>query len=147
VRDVAPGPPADHADRAGVDHPAPVDPHRVEHPAVVRDQQQGPGVALERRLELLDGRQVEVVARLVQHEQVDAPGLQQRQGGAGALTRAQRRRRSQHVRRAQAELGEQRADLGVRPVRHLGAERLDQRHGGVQDGPGLVHLADGHARP
>ena len=40
---------------------------------------------VERLLELLDGGQVEVVGRLVEHQQVDPARLQQRQRGPGAL--------------------------------------------------------------
>ena len=59
--------------------------HRLEHPAVVGDQQQRPGVGGQRLLELLDGGQVEVVGRLVQDQHVDAPRLQQRERRPRAL--------------------------------------------------------------
>ena len=76
-----------------------------------------PGVGVQRRLQLLDRRQVEVVGRLVEHQQVDAARLQQRQRRPGPLARRQRRRRPQHVVGPQAELGQQRAHLGRRPGR------------------------------
>lgn len=45
----------------------------LQHPPVVGHQQQGPVVALQRLLELLDGGQVEMVRRLVEDEDVGAP--------------------------------------------------------------------------
>ena len=58
-----------------------------------------PGYDVERLLQLLDRGQVEVVGRLVEHEQVDPARLQQRQRRPGALARRERRGRPQHVRR------------------------------------------------
>src|SRR3954454_17662095 len=68
--------------------------HRFEHPPVVGDEKDGAGKVIERLLELLDGRQVEMVGRLIEDQQVDAAGLQQRECGAGALARRQRRRQA-----------------------------------------------------
>jgi hypothetical protein len=90
--------------------------HVGEHPAVVGDQQQGARVGRQRLLELLDGRQVEVVGRFVEDQQVDLAGLEQGEGGAGALARRQRVGGAVHVFRAQPELGEHGAHLGVGPV-------------------------------
>src|SRR3954451_15563343 len=59
--------------------------HRFEHPPVVGDEQNCSGKGIERLLELFDGRQVEMVGRLVQDQQVDAAGLKQRERCAGAL--------------------------------------------------------------
>ena len=58
---------------------------RVQPAAVVGDQEEGALVGVEGRLQLFDGRQVEVVGRLVEDEQVDAPALQQRQCSACAF--------------------------------------------------------------
>jgi hypothetical protein len=58
----------------------------LEHPAVVGDEQERAGVGVEGLLQLLDRGEVEVVGGLVEDEDVDPPRLQQRQGGAGALT-------------------------------------------------------------
>ncbi len=44
--------------------------HRVEDRAVVRDEEHGAGIGLERRLEGLAALEVEMVRRLVEHEQV-----------------------------------------------------------------------------
>ncbi|GAA3209960.1 Tex family protein [Streptomyces thermocoprophilus] len=63
------------------------DTHRVEHAAVVGDQQQRALVGVERGLQLLDRRQVQMVGRLVQHQQIDAPALEQRERGPGPLPR------------------------------------------------------------
>ena len=51
----------------------------------MRDEQQGAVVGVERLLELLDGRQVEVVGRLVEDEEVDAARLEQGHRGPGPL--------------------------------------------------------------
>ena len=67
--------------------PAAGGPHRGEHAAVVGHQQDRAVEAVQRRLQLLDRGQVEVVGRLVEHQQVDLAGLQQRERGAGALAR------------------------------------------------------------
>ena len=66
----------------------------LEQRAVVGDEQDRPVEAVERRLELLDRRQVEVVRRLVEHEDVGAVGHQQGQRRPGPLARRQRRRRA-----------------------------------------------------
>ena len=80
-----------------------------EQRAVVGDEEHRAVERVERRLELLDGRQVEVVRRLVEHEHVGAVGHQQRQRRPGALTRRQRRRRPRDVVGDEPELGQQRA--------------------------------------
>ena len=75
-----------------------------------------PGYVVQRRLQLLDRGQVEVVRRLVEHQQVDAARLQQRERRPGPLARRQRRRPdAARGRAAEAELGQQRADVGVGP--------------------------------
>ena len=61
--------------------------HPVEQLAIVGHEDDRALEGGERLLELLDRRQVEVVGGLVEHEQVGAVGHQQRQRGAGALTR------------------------------------------------------------
>ena len=57
---------------------------------------------VERGLQLLDRRQVEVVGRLVEDQQVDAARLQEREGGAGPLAGRLRRRRPVDVVAARA---------------------------------------------
>jgi len=49
--------------------------------------------------------------------------------------------------RAQPELGQQRPHVGVRPVGHLGAERLRQRVVAGKQPTRLVDLADDNSRP
>ena len=110
------------------------------------DQEQRAGVGVQRLLELLDGGQVEVVGRLVEHEQVDPAGLQQRQRGAGALARRQRRRGPQHVVGAQPELGQQCAHVGLARSGTC-SPNARSRVVAVEQPPGLVDLADDHARP
>ena len=68
-----------------------------------------------------------MVGRLVEDQQVDAAGLQEREGGAGALAGRLRRRRPVDVVAAEPELGQQRADVGRGPVGDLARERVDQR--------------------
>ena len=55
-------------DSAGVDRPAVVEADVVEQAAVVADQQQGAVVGGQRLLQLLDGRQIEVVGGLVENQ-------------------------------------------------------------------------------
>src|SRR5580698_3261134 len=72
-------------------------PDRELHPAggrdglqqapVVGDQQEGPAVRLQRRLELFDGRQVEMVGGLVEDQEIDTQGAEGGQLGPGALAR------------------------------------------------------------
>src|SRR6478672_5280154 len=59
---------ADRGRRGEVDRAVELD--GVEQLPVVGDDQQRPVVGVERGLELLDGREVEVVRRLVEHEPV-----------------------------------------------------------------------------
>ena len=81
---------------------------------------------VERLLELLDGRQVEVVGRLVEHEAVHALRGEAGEHRPGALAGRQRGGGPQHVLGAQPELGEQRARLrSEQPGR--GEERVEQR--------------------
>ena len=83
----------------------------------MRHEQHRAVVAGERALELLDRLDVEVVRRLVEDEAVDAARGEQREHGARALARRQRRRRAQDVVCAEAELREQRARLlGEQPL-------------------------------
>src|SRR3954466_10669892 len=62
-----------------------VDGDRFREPPIVRDQQQRALVRVERLFQLVDGREVEVVGRLVQDEAGRAADLQQGQSRAGAL--------------------------------------------------------------
>src|SRR5436190_561726 len=63
----------------------------IEEAAVVADHDKGAVVAAERRLELLDGLQVEVVRGLVEHEEIDPPGLELREVRSRPLPGRQRR--------------------------------------------------------
>ena len=96
-----------------------------------------PVVAAQCRLQLFDGRQVEVVGRFVQHEEVDAGGGERRQLGPGALTGRERRRRSEHRFGTEPELGQLRPGCrGDSPVG--GHERFGQAGGRpeARAGPG-----------
>ena len=59
-----------------------IDAYRVEQPAIVGDEQQRAVEGVERLLELLDGREVEVVRRLVEHEAVAAVHHEQPEHGS-----------------------------------------------------------------
>ena len=66
--------------------------HRLEHPAVVGDQQQRARVGGQRLLQLLDRGQVEVVGRLVEDQHVDAraPAAARARPGCARPARASR---------------------------------------------------------
>ena len=102
----------DLGDLAVVDRQVAGDRQPLEHPAVVGHQQEGAGVAVEGRFELLDGGQVEVVGRLVEDEQVHPAGLEQGQPGAGPLAGRQAAGRARDVVRLEAVLRQQGPDLG-----------------------------------
>ena len=110
------------------------------------DEQQRAVEGGQRLLQLLDGGQVEVVGGLVEHEGVDPARRQQRQHRPRPLAGRQRRQRPVHLVGPEPELGQQRAGLADGPPRH-GRERARQRAVGGEQRPGLVQLADHHARP
>lgn len=89
-------------------------------------------------------RQVEVVRRLVEDEEVDASPLQECERRAGAFARGEGGRGAQDVPGLQTELGQQRAHFGGLGVRHGGAERVQERFRAVEQRTGLVDLADEH---
>ena len=134
-------------------HPAVLDPQGagggdgLQQAAVVGDQQDGPGEGAEGLLDLLEGRQVEVVGRLVEHQAVDAPALQEGEAGPGALARRQRAGGAQDVLGAEAELGQQRPGLGHGVDAGRLLEGVEQGAVAVEQGPALVDLADDDARP
>src|SRR5882757_3131020 len=74
-------------DAAVVDLPRTIQPNVLQHPTVVRHQQQRTVKGLECLLELLYGSEVEMVRRLIEHQHIGASGLQQRKACAGSLTR------------------------------------------------------------
>ena len=87
----------------------------VEHRPVVRDEQHRAGERLERLLERLAALEVEVVRRLVEHEEVRPGRDEQRQRQAPALPSGQRRDRPLvHVPAGEEEAAEER--LGLRPL-------------------------------
>jgi hypothetical protein len=109
-------------DAPGLDAPPPVGAHGGEHPPIVSHEQKCAVVRLQRLLELLDRSQIEVVRRLVEHQQVGSAGLQQGEPGARALARGQLVDGVAHVVGSEAELREQRAHL---VGRHLGDEGFE----------------------
>ena len=74
--------------------------------------QQRAVVAVERLLELLDGGQVEVVRRLVEHEAVHALGREAGEHGPVRSPGDSVARGARHVLGAEPELGQQRARVG-----------------------------------
>src|SRR3954449_7213628 len=77
----------------------------LEQHSVVGDQEDGSGERVDRLLDLLDRRQVEMVGRLVEHEAVAAYRCEQRQHQTRALTRRQRIDMAMHMLGTDAELG------------------------------------------
>ena len=130
--------PGDQLDRPG-------EAHLLEQHAVVGHEEHGPVEAVDGGLQLLDRRQVEVVGRLVEHEQVGAVRHQQGQRRTGALTRRQRAGRTSDVVGNEPELGEQRPYVGGVPTSHV-LEGPQQRRRRDQPIAGLFDLADHHAR-
>src|SRR5215208_277731 len=118
--------------------------HGFEEAAVVAHDDQRPFVGLERTLELIDRGEVEVVRRLVEHEQVHAAGCHERDARTRSLARRQRGGRAEHVIRTEAELREQRPRLlgrDVRARREAVHERLR-----AECVSALIELADHRAR-
>src|SRR5215468_7305803 len=81
----------------------------LEEAPVVRHEQHCAVECVQRPLELLDRRDVEVVARLVEDQAVDAARSEQSEQRTRSLPRRQRGRVAPHVVGAEPELGEQRA--------------------------------------
>jgi len=77
----------------------------------VRHEQHGAGETVERTLELLDRRDVEMVRRLVEHETVHPAGGQEGDQRTRALAGRERGCVAQDVVGAEPELREQRARL------------------------------------
>ena len=82
-----------------------------------------PPYSMQRRFQLLDSREVQVVGGLVQHQEIDAKSGERGQFGPSPLTRRKRRGRADHRIRAQAELGQ------LRP--RLVAGESGRRHEGI----------------
>jgi len=107
----------------------------------VRDEDQRAVVDGQRPLELLDGGQVEVVRRLVEHEAARAAGRLQRQLRARPLAGGQARASAQHVLRVEVEFRQQRASIAL-AQRRRGAERCDERQVVREQRPRLPDLAE-----
>src|SRR5215213_1073727 len=118
--------------------------HGFEEAAVVAHDDQRPFVGFERTLELVDRGEVEVVRRLVEHEQVHAAGCHERDARTRSLARRQRGGRAEHVIRTEAELREQRPRLLGRDVRAR-REAVHERLRAECVSP-LIELADHRAR-
>ena len=112
----------------------------------MRHQEERTFVAVERLLQLLDGRQVEVVGGLVEHQAVHALSHQHREERTAPLARGQPLARPEDVVGPERELGEQRPGLVDRVAR---ARQEDVEHGARarEQAAALVHLADDDARP
>src|SRR5262249_38942217 len=83
----------------------------LQEAPVVRDHDNGSRVAGERRLELLDRLEIEIVRRLVEDEEIDAARLQPGEGWAGPLTGRERAARPFDMLCAESELGGQRPGI------------------------------------
>ncbi len=108
------------------------------------DQDHRAGERVERLFELFDRREVEMVGRFVEHEQIGAVGHQQRQRRPRSLAWRQRSGTPVDMLGAEAELGEQRAGIRHRQSGRRG-ERVEQRLVAEQRRPRLLDLADDHA--
>ena len=78
----------------------------VEEGAVVRDEQDGAGVVLQRGLEELERLDVEVVGRLVEHQHVGGPGEEAGEEQAVALAAGKHAHRRIGAARREEELAE-----------------------------------------
>src|SRR5215207_392339 len=119
----------------------------LEQPAVVGDEDQGAAERAHRLLELLDGGQVEVVGGLVEDQQVDADGLEDRQGGPGPLAGRERPGGAGDVVGAEAELGQQGPGLRHRHDARPSLEAGEQGGGPVEHLAALADLAHHDTRP
>ncbi|BFO17408.1 hypothetical protein SHKM778_37960 [Streptomyces sp. KM77-8] len=120
--------------------------HRVEHAAVVGDEEEGALVGVEGGFELFDGRQVQVVGRLVEDQQVDASALEEGQRGSRAFARGEGGRGAYDVVRLEAELGQERADVRRVQFGDRRTERVEEVLRAVEQRAGLVDLADQDSR-
>src|SRR5690606_33071707 len=127
--------------------PATVRPDALQHPTVVRDEQDRAVEGLDGLLELNDRRQVEMVRRLVEDEQIGPPGLEQGQSRAGAFAGGEGRGRPERLLPTESELGQQRPHLRLRPAREETPERLGDRVVARECRTGLVDFADRHTGP
>ncbi len=75
---------------------------------MARDEQR-PAEGRQGALQLLDGGQIEVIGRFIEHQKVDAQRLEDRELHTGSLPRRESPCATRHLQRAQAELGQQRA--------------------------------------
>jgi len=92
----------------------------------VRDEDERAVVNRERPLQLLHGRQVEVVGRLVEHEAAGPARRLERELRARPFPGREALAGPQHVLCVKVELGEERPGIAL-SERRLRAERPDQR--------------------
>jgi hypothetical protein len=130
--------------RVEVDYPR--DPDALEKSPVVRDQEQRALESAERALQLLDGRQVEVVRRLVEDEATRAASRLNRELGARPLARRQASGAPDDVLCIEVELRQQRPRL---PLRQAGraTERVEERFVRGEEVAVLPDLAEDSRRP
>src|SRR5579884_1564644 len=114
----------------------------LQEPPVVRDDDEGTLVRLERALELLDRLEVEVVGRLVEGEAVHPARREQRERRARPLAGREPRRGPHHVVGAERELREERARRARRQPGAL--DEVVEEHAREQV-PRLVQLAEDRA--
>ena len=120
----------------------------VEEPAVVGDGDDRARAGGERGLEHLERVEVEVVGRLVEQQEVGVGGDDGRDRRAGALAGAEALERAPHRAGIEAEVGEQRARLGLVDARAcVAAEPGQQRAGGFEGLREQPHRRRGRHRP
>src|SRR5512146_1437745 len=133
------------AGRYGLELESPRSAERRQEAPVVRDQHDGARERVERALELLDPRHVEMVRRLVEHETVHTARGKQGDERPRSLPRRERGALTQHILCTETELGQKRArGLGRRPRRSC--ETL-QQHAPRQLVTVLCNLAQDDAGP
>src|SRR5439155_8586206 len=102
--------------------------------------------AAERRFELLDRLDVEMVRRLVEDEAVDAPGDEEGERCARPLPRRKSSGAPEDLTRPEAELRKQCPCFAVRQA-GAACERAEKRYLRGEGRPALVELAQDDSRP
>ncbi len=109
----------------------------VDHVVVVRDEQHGAIVFLQRDIQRVDGFEVEVVRGLVEHQNIRLLQHQPAENHSRGLAAGKRFRRLQRVVAAEKHLAEQPAQLFLRRHRIELVQPLDHR-GAFDDGVRVI---------
>ena len=120
----------------------------VDHVVVVRDEQNGAIVFLQRDIQRVDGLEVKVVRGLVEHENIGLLQHQLAENDSRGFAAGKRFRRLQRVVAAEKHLAEQAAQLLLRRHRIELVQPLDHR-GAFDDGVRMIlrEIADERVVP